>query len=106
LFSAEGKGLFGIKHLGQKTKNNNFKPLCLCLNFEMVGVPLVGKDLILCMVTGYEESEFGDIATVMPRKKIIGFSSNGKEYICFKRCDDSPFSARSLEFPSRNFLYL
>jgi len=52
LFSAEEKGLLGSKHLARKLKEQNFN-LYTMLNFEMVGVPLVGKDYLV-YASGYE----------------------------------------------------
>lgn len=100
LFSAEEKGLLGSKHLAKKLKDKNLD-LYAMLNFEMVGVPLVGKDYFM-YVTGYEESNLAEICNSYARDKLVGFLPTAKEYNLFKRSDNYPFH---LEFgvPSQTF---
>jgi Zn-dependent M28 family amino/carboxypeptidase len=100
LFSAEEKGLLGSKHLAKKLKDQNLD-LYAMLNFEMVGVPLVGKDYFM-YVTGYEESNLADICNAYANEKLVGFLPTAKEYNLFKRSDNYPFH---LEFgvPSQTF---
>jgi hypothetical protein len=100
LFSAEEKGLLGSKHLAKKLKDQNLD-LYAMLNFEMVGVPLVGKDYFM-YVTGYEESNLADICNAYADEKLVGFLPTAKEYNLFKRSDNYPFH---LEFgvPSQTF---
>lgn len=100
LFSAEEKGLLGSKHLAKKLKDQNLN-LYTMLNFEMVGVPLEGKDYLM-YVTGYEESNLADISNSHAREKLVGFLPTAKEYSLFKRSDNYPFH---LEFgvPSQTF---
>ena len=100
LFSGEEKGLLGSKHLAKKLKDQNLD-LYAMLNFEMVGVPLVGKDYFM-YVTGYEESNLADICNTYAEEKLVGFLPTAKEYNLFKRSDNYPFH---LEFgvPSQTF---
>tara|TARA_R110002050_G_scaffold65841_11_gene142316 strand:- start:18085 stop:19137 length:1053 start_codon:yes stop_codon:yes gene_type:complete len=100
LFSAEEKGLLGSKHLAKRLKDQNLD-LYTMLNFEMVGVPLVGKDYFM-YVTGYEESNLADISNTYAQEKLVGFLPTAKEYNLFKRSDNYPFH---LEFgvPSQTF---
>ena len=100
LFSGEEKGLLGSKHLAKKLKDQNLD-LYTMLNFEMVGVPLVGKDYFM-YVTGYEESNLADICNTYAQEKLVGFLPTAKEYNLFKRSDNYPFH---LEFgvPSQTF---
>ena len=89
LFSAEEKGLLGSKHLAKKLKDQNLD-LYAMLNFEMVGVPLVGKDYFM-YVTGYEESNLAEICNTYAQDKLVGFLPTAKEYNLFKRSDNYPF---------------
>ncbi|MCK0191218.1 M28 family peptidase [Arenibacter sp. F20364] len=100
LFSAEEKGLLGSKHLAAKLKEQNLN-LYSMLNFEMVGVPLVGKDYFM-YVTGYEESNLADVCNTYAEENLVGFLPTAKEYNLFKRSDNYPFH---LEFgvPSQTF---
>jgi hypothetical protein len=100
LFSAEEKGLLGSKHLAKRLKNQNLN-LYAMLNFEMVGVPLVGKDYFM-YVTGYEESNLADICNGYAKEKIIGFLPTAKEYNLFKRSDNYPFH-KEFGVPSQTF---
>lgn len=100
LFSAEEKGLLGSKHLAKRLKDHNLN-LYAMLNFEMVGVPLVGKDYFM-YVTGYEESNLADVFNTYAEEKLVGFLPTAKEFNLFKRSDNYPFH---LEFgvPSQTF---
>ena len=100
LFSAEEKGLLGSKHLAKRLKDQNLD-LYAMLNFEMVGVPLVGKDYFM-YVTGYEESNLADVFNTYAEEKLVGFLPTAKEFNLFKRSDNYPFH---LEFgvPSQTF---
>ncbi|WP_209403986.1 M28 family peptidase [Pseudozobellia sp. WGM2] len=100
LFSAEEKGLLGSKHLAQKLKNENLN-LYAMLNFEMVGVPLQGKDH-LTYLTGYEESNLAEIANSYSSEKFAGFLPKAKEFNLFKRSDNYPFH-EAFGVPSQTF---
>ena len=100
LFSAEEKGLLGSKHLAQKLKNENLN-LYAMLNFEMVGVPLQGKDH-LTYLTGYEESNLAEIANNYSSETFTGFLPKAKEFNLFKRSDNYPFH-EAFGVPSQTF---
>ncbi|WP_149277207.1 M28 family metallopeptidase [Pareuzebyella sediminis] len=100
LFSAEEKGLLGSKHLAQKLKNGNLD-LYAMLNFEMVGVPLVGKDH-LTYLTGYESSNLAEVANSYSKEKFTGFLPKAKEFNLFKRSDNYPFH-EAFGVPSQTF---
>ncbi|MCM4170497.1 peptidase M28 [Arenibacter sp. TNZ] len=100
LFSAEEKGLLGSKHLAKKLKDQNLN-LYAMLNFEMVGVPLVGKDYFM-YVTGYEESNLADICNGYAKEKLVGFLPTAKEFNLFQRSDNYPFH-KEFGVPSQTF---
>ncbi|MBC8767651.1 M20/M25/M40 family metallo-hydrolase [Arenibacter sp. BSSL-BM3] len=100
LFSAEEKGLLGSKHLAKKLKEKNLN-LYAMLNFEMVGVPLVGKDYFM-YVTGYEESNLADICNGYAKEKLVGFLPTAKEFNLFQRSDNYPFHTE-FGVPSQTF---
>lgn len=89
LFSAEEKGLLGSWHLARRLKEANLN-LYTMLNFEMTGVPLVGKDYVMYL-TGYEMSNLADISNEYAGKKLIGFLPTAKEFNLFQRSDNYPF---------------
>ncbi|WP_400070326.1 M28 family metallopeptidase [Zobellia russellii] len=100
LFSAEEKGLLGSKHLAQKLKEENLN-LYVMLNYEMVGVPLVGKDY-LAYLTGYEESNMANVANSYAEQTYAGFLPKAKEFNLFKRSDNYPFH-EAFGVPSQTF---
>ncbi|RTE52931.1 M20/M25/M40 family metallo-hydrolase [Arenibacter aquaticus] len=100
LFSAEEKGLLGSKHLAKRLKAQNLD-LYAMLNFEMVGVPLQGKDYFM-YVTGYEESNLAEICNGYAGGKLVGFLPTAKEYNLFKRSDNYPFH-NAFGVPSQTF---
>ncbi len=89
LFSAEEKGLLGSRHLANRLKNQDLN-LYTMLNFEMTGVPLVGKDYVL-YVTGYDNSNLAEISNSYAEEKLIGFLPKAKEFNLFQRSDNFPF---------------
>jgi len=89
LFSAEEKGLLGSKHLADKLKEKNID-LYAMLNFEMVGVPMVGKDHSLYL-TGYELSNLAEVSNRYARKNLVGFLPKAKEFNLFRRSDNASF---------------
>jgi len=89
LFSAEEKGLLGSKHLAKKLKAANLN-LYTMLNFEMVGVPLVGKDYFM-YVTGFEESNLAGVCNLYVGSNLVGFLPQAKEFNLFERSDNFPF---------------
>jgi len=89
LFTAEEKGLVGSKHLAEKLKAENID-LYTMLNFEMVGVPMVGKDHSLYL-TGYELSNLAELSNGYANKNLVGFLPKAKEFNLFRRSDNAPF---------------
>ncbi|MDO6472963.1 M28 family peptidase [Maribacter sp. 1_MG-2023] len=89
LFTAEEKGLVGSKHLAKKLKAENID-LYTMLNFEMVGVPMVGKDHSLYL-TGYELSSLAELSNGYANKNLVGFLPKAKEFNLFRRSDNAPF---------------
>ncbi len=100
LFTAEEKGLLGSKHLAKRLKEENFN-LYTMLNYEMVGVPLIGKDYLM-YVTGYESSNLAEVANMYTKEKLIGFLPKAKEFNLFKRSDNYPFH-QEFNVPSQTF---
>jgi len=100
LFSAEEKGLLGSKHLAKKLKAENLN-LYTMLNFEMVGVPLVGKDYIM-YVTGYENSNLAAVCNRYAGEELVGFLPEAKGYNLFQRSDNYPFHDQ-FNVPSQTF---
>ncbi len=100
LFSAEEKGLLGSKHLAKKMKAANLN-LYAMLNFEMMGVPLKGKDYAM-YVTGYKNSNLAEVCNVYANESLIGFLPRAREFGLFQRSDNYPFH---LEFnvPSHTY---
>ena len=89
LFSAEEKGLMGSWHLARKLKDADLN-LYTMLNFEMTGVPLIGKDYFL-YITGFEKSNLAAVSNEHAGKKLIGFLPTAKEFNLFQRSDNYPF---------------
>lgn len=100
LFSAEEKGLLGSKHLAKKLKDRDLD-LYAMLNFEMVGVPLVGKDYLV-YASGYERSNLADICNGYAGEKLVGFLPTAKEFNLFMRSDNYPFH-NEFAVPSHTF---
>ena len=89
LFSAEEKGLVGSKHLAQKLKAQNLN-LYAMLNFEMVGVPLAGRNYDM-YVTGYRNSNLAEICNRYAKEKLVGFLPSAADMNLFQRSDNYPF---------------
>lgn len=89
LFSAEEKGLLGSKHLAQRMKKEELN-LYAMLNFEMVGVPLRGKNYEL-YITGYEKSNLAEVSNRYAGENMIGFLPTAKDYGLFQRSDNYDF---------------
>ncbi|MGB5498282.1 MAG: M28 family peptidase [Maribacter sp.] len=100
LFSAEEKGLLGSKHLAKRLKEQEFN-LYTMFNFEMVGVPLVGKDYLV-YASGYERSNMADICNGYAGEKLVGFLPTAKEFNLFMRSDNYPFH-NEFAVPSQTF---
>ncbi|MFS4494960.1 M28 family metallopeptidase [Maribacter sp. 2308TA10-17] len=89
LFSAEEQGLLGSKHLAKKLKASGLN-LYAMLNFEMVGVPLQGKDYLMYL-TGYNLSNLAEISNAYSEQTVAGFLPKAKEFNLFNRSDNAPF---------------
>lgn len=100
LFSAEEKGLLGSKHLAEKFKADGLD-LYVMLNFEMVGVPMVGKDHLVYL-TGYELSNMAAISNGYANEKVVGFLPKAKEFNLFKRSDNYAFHT-AFNVPAQTF---
>ncbi len=100
LFSAEEKGLLGSKHLAQRLKAENLN-LYVMLNYEMVGVPLVGKDYLM-YATGFEESNLAGVCNMNVGRNLVGFLPQAKDMNLFKRSDNYPFY-NEFNVPSQTF---
>lgn len=100
LFSAEEMGLLGSKHLAEKLHRNDLD-LYAMLNFEMVGIPMVGKDYFT-YVTGYELSNLAEISNKYAGEKIAGFLPKAGEYRLFMRSDNHPFH-KTFNVPSQTY---
>ncbi len=99
-FTAEEKGLLGSKHLAEKLKKKGLN-LYVMLNFEMVGVPLVGKDYV-AYASGYEKSNLAAVCNKYAGKKLVGFLPKAKEFNLFKRSDNYTFHT-VFNVPSQTF---
>jgi leucyl aminopeptidase len=100
LFSAEEKGLVGSKYLAKTLKAKNID-LYLMLNYEMVGVPLVGKDYT-AYVTGFDKSNLAEKMNEYAGKKIAGFLPKAGEYRLFMRSDNYAFF-KEFNVPCQSF---
>lgn len=100
LFSAEEKGLLGSEHLAKKLKAKDLN-LYAMLNFEMTGVPLIGKDYSV-YITGYEKSNLAAVSNDYANENLVGFLPTAKEYSLFQRSDNYPFH-REFAVPSHTY---
>ncbi len=100
LFSAEEKGLLGSDHLAKKLKAQDLN-LYTMLNFEMVGVPLKGKDYFM-YITGYDKSNLAEVSNSYSAEKLIGFLPTAKGYNLFQRSDNYPFHTQ-FNVPSHTY---
>lgn len=100
LFSAEEKGLLGAKHLAKKLKDADLN-LYTMLNFEMTGVPMVGKDYFM-YITGYNRSNLAEVSNAYAKENLIGFLPTAKEYNLYQRSDNYAFH-QEFGVPSHTF---
>ena len=89
LFSAEERGLMGSWHLAKKLKESELN-LYTMLNFEMTGVPMVGKDYFL-YITGFDKSNLAEISNAHAGENLIGLLPTAQELGLFRRSDNYPF---------------
>lgn len=99
-FTAEESGLVGSRYLAGKLKTEGFNPY-LMLNFEMVGVPMTGKDYKV-YVTGYELSNLADICNEYTGSSLVGFLPKAKEFRLFQRSDNLGFY-QEFNIPAQTF---
>lgn len=88
-FSAEEKGLLGSKHLAAKLKQQNFN-LYFMFNYEMIGVPMVNKDMLL-YITGFGKSNMAQKMNENAGEKLIGYIPAETRYGLFRASDNYPF---------------
>jgi len=100
LFAAEEKGLLGSKHLAAAMKEAN-RNVYAMLNFEMIGVPLVGKNYT-AYVTGYHKSNLADKMNTYASASLAGYLPEAKQYQLFSRSDNYPFYT-AFNIPAQTF---
>ena len=89
LFSAEEMGLSGAKHIAARLKKEEID-LYTMINFEMIGVPMKGKDY-LAYLTGFEVSNMADKFNEYAGEKVLGFLPQASQYKLFQRSDNYSF---------------
>lgn len=89
LFTAEEKGLLGSRHLAQNMKKNGVD-VYFMFNFEMIGVPMKGKDMMVYM-TGITKSNMAKRMNEYAGEKWIGYLPAETHYQLFKASDNYPF---------------
>ncbi len=89
LFSAEEMGLMGAKHIANRLKNEEVD-LYTMISFEMIGVPMKGKDH-LAYLTGYEISNLAEKFNEYAGEQVLGFLPQAKQFNLFQRSDNYPF---------------
>ncbi|NQY28080.1 MAG: M20/M25/M40 family metallo-hydrolase [Flavobacteriaceae bacterium] len=100
LFAAEEKGLLGSKHLAKQMKEAG-RNVYAMLNFEMIGVPLVGKDYT-AYVTGYHKSNLAEKMNAYASANLVGYLPQAKQYQLFSRSDNYPFYTE-FNIPAQTF---
>ncbi|MBT8285912.1 MAG: M20/M25/M40 family metallo-hydrolase [Flavobacteriaceae bacterium] len=99
-FSAEEKGLRGSDHLAKKMKAEGID-LYTVLNYEMTGVPMIGKDHLV-YVSGYNKSNIAEISNSYAGEKVVGFLPTAEEFNLFMRSDNYPFY-KAFQIPAHTF---
>ncbi|MEZ2415226.1 M28 family peptidase [Muriicola sp. E247] len=99
-FTAEEKGLKGSDHLAKKMKAEGVD-LYTVLNYEMTGVPMVGKDHLV-YVSGYNRSNIAEISNSYAGEKVVGFLPTAEEFNLFMRSDNYPFY-KAFQIPAHTF---
>ena len=89
LYSGEEMGLLGSKHLAQRLKDLNVD-LYTMINFEMIGVPMVGKEYD-AYFTGFDLSNMAPKLNEYVDYSLLGLLPQAKEYQLFYRSDNYPF---------------
>lgn len=99
-FTAEESGLVGSRYLAKKLKGEGFNPYVM-LNYEMLGVPMEGKDHKVYL-TGYEKSNMAEVVNDYAGKKLVGFLPKAQEYQLFMRSDNLGFF-QEFNIPAQTF---
>lgn len=89
LFTAEEKGLLGSRHLAQNMKKAGVD-VYFMFNFEMIGVPMKGKDMLVYM-TGITKSNMAKKMNEYAGGKWVGYIPAESHYQLFKASDNYPF---------------
>ncbi|QYS88381.1 M20/M25/M40 family metallo-hydrolase [Flavobacterium davisii] len=89
LFTAEEKGLLGSRHLAKKMKNAGVD-IYFMFNFEMIGVPMNQKDMLVYM-TGITKSNMAKKMNEYAGEKWVGYLPVESRYQLFKASDNYPF---------------
>lgn len=89
LFTAEEKGLLGSRHLAQNMKKAGVN-VYFMFNFEMIGVPMQGKDMLVYM-TGITKSNMAKKMNEYAGEKWVGYLPAETRYQLFKASDNYPF---------------
>ncbi|WP_375605336.1 M20/M25/M40 family metallo-hydrolase [Flavobacterium davisii] len=89
LFTAEEKGLLGSRHLAKKMKNAGID-IYFMFNFEMIGVPMNQKDMLVYM-TGITKSNMAKKMNEYAGEKWVGYLPVESRYQLFKASDNYPF---------------
>ncbi|OWP85422.1 peptidase M28 [Flavobacterium davisii] len=89
LFTAEEKGLLGSRHLAKKMKNAGVD-IYFMFNFEMIGVPMNQKDMLVYM-TGMTKSNMAKKMNEYAGEKWVGYLPVESRYQLFKASDNYPF---------------
>ncbi|MFK7061100.1 M20/M25/M40 family metallo-hydrolase [Flavobacterium oreochromis] len=89
LFTAEEKGLLGSRHLAKKMKNAGID-IYFMFNFEMIGVPMNKKEMLVYM-TGITKSNMAKKMNEYAGEKWVGYLPVESRYQLFKASDNYPF---------------
>lgn len=89
LYSGEEIGLLGSKHLAERLKEENIN-LYTMTNFEMMGVPMVGKNYE-AYFTGFDLSNMATKMNEYVNSNLLDELPKAKEFQLFYRSDNYPF---------------
>ncbi|MDI9311742.1 MAG: M20/M25/M40 family metallo-hydrolase [Limnohabitans sp.] len=89
LFTAEEKGLLGSSHLAKRMKKEGVD-IYFMFNFEMIGVPMKDKDMLVYM-TGIDKSNMAQKMNDYAGQSWVGSIPIESTYGLFKASDNYPF---------------
>ncbi|MEZ4793231.1 MAG: M28 family peptidase [Gelidibacter sp.] len=89
MFSAEEMGLIGSKKLAEHLKTKNLN-LYTMVEFEMIGVPMKGKDYT-AYITGYDLSNMASKINSYTNQNLVGLLPKAEEFKLFYRSDNYSF---------------